>query len=117
MIFGVQLIILLALSVNMLPKSGYGISSAGINYNLFAACVAGLTLFIPYVFPAYVLFGLANGISTSIGTSNCWSAWNDGNTDSSQPCMEITALTVFVWLSLPVSVTYSLVLIKKLDVF
>jgi hypothetical protein len=100
-------IIILALSVNMLPKSGYGISDAGRNYSLFTVCVAGLTLIIPHIIPAYVVFGLANGIATAIESSKCWSAWYDGNSDSSQPCMEITALTVFVWLSLPISVAYS----------
>jgi hypothetical protein len=114
-IFGVQVTIMLALSLDMLSKSGYGISNAGRNYSLFAACVAGLTLFVPHTWPAYVLFGLANGIATAIDTSKCWSAWHDGNTDSSQPCREITALTVFVWLSLPVSAAYSFMILH--DIF
>lgn len=71
LIFVAQAIVIMGLCVIMFFNPEEGIRPTTRTYSLFVAAMCGLTVFAPWVFPAYIVFGIGGGIATVIDMMSC----------------------------------------------
>ncbi|CAM1510551.1 Fc.00g008860.m01.CDS01 [Cosmosporella sp. VM-42] len=96
-ILAVLFIIILGLCIGLLHRGGEGIPWSTRAYNIFCIVLGILCAFVPWVMPLYWVFAFGDGIALAIGSDTCIGIGEPGT------CDMVIALTVFVWLSIPIT--------------
>ncbi|KAI8715953.1 hypothetical protein NCS52_01104400 [Fusarium sp. LHS14.1] len=95
---GTFLTIILALCTVILPNESDGVRSGTRFYSIFCVSCGILCSLLPKLgIPTYILLALGDGIALAINTKSCCEM------AESPICHKLKALTVFVWLGIPVS--------------
>lgn len=95
---GTFLSTILALCVVILPNENDGVRSGTRFYSILCVSCGILCSLLPkHGIPVYMLLALGDGIALAINTKSCCEM------AESPVCHKLKALTVFVWLGIPIS--------------